>query len=323
MMMRICFLIACLLPLQLLRAQQTPDSSVRHHPDSSVKVEGRYIELSEVVIRSDINVADFIRRVQDDTTFYKAFKNLRILSYSSINDIRMVDKKGGLVASLNSKTRQVRTGNCRSMQVLEEKATGDIRDDKGEWNYITAKLYAALFFTTGSVCGENNIVEGSLGNVDRLSGMEKHKEQLKLLFFNPGKPIPGIPFLGNKMDIFSKVASSLYDYSIDMQRYNGKDCYAFTVKAKDDLDQEQRNQVVIDAMTTWFDPNTLEVMGRVYDMSYDAGIYDFNVHMEAQLSKVGGLLVPTLLKYNGNWGVIFKHRERGIFTATLYDFVTQ
>ena len=25
------------------------------------------------------------------------------------------------------------------------------------------------------------------------SGMAKHKEQLKMLFFNPGKKIPGIP----------------------------------------------------------------------------------------------------------------------------------
>jgi hypothetical protein len=73
-------------------------------------------------------------------------------------------------------------------------------------------------------------------------------------------------------------------------------------------------------MTTWFDPKTMEVQGRIYDMSYDAGVYDFNVHMEAQLGKYGGLLVPVLLRYNGSWGVLFKGRERGVFTATLYDF---
>jgi len=288
--------------------------------DSSVRVQGRYIQLSDIIVRSDINVSDFIRRVRDDTTFYKAFRNLRTLSYSAINDVRMVDKKGVLLASLNSKTHQTRTGNCRSMEVLEEKTTGNIRDNKGDWNYYTAQLYAGLFFTTGSICGETNIVQGTMVNIDQLSGMEKHKEQLKMLFFNPGKSIPGIPFIGNKMDIFSKKAADLYDYSIDRQRYNGKDCYVFTVKSKDDLSKGQKDDIVIDEMTTWFDPKTMEVQGRVYDMSYDAGLYDFNVHMEAQLGKYEGLLVPTLLRYNGNWGVVLKKRERGIFTATLYDF---
>lgn len=313
MMIRIRFFcwITLLAPVSLLRAQNAPV-----HRDTSIQVEGRYIQLSDVIVRSDINIPNFIRRVQDDTTFYKAFKNLRILSYSSINDVRMVDKKNQLLASLNSKTHQTRAGNCRSMEVLQETTTGDIRDRKGDWNYYTAQLYAGLFFTKGSVCGETNIVQGSLGNMEGLSGMDKHKEQLKLLFFNPGKPIPGIPFLGNKMDIFSKAASEFYDYSIDVERYNGKDCYVFKVKVKDD----QKSHVVIDEMTTWFDPKTLEVLGRIYDMSYDAGVYDFNVHMEAQLSKYGDLLVPTLLRYNGTWGVMFKGRERGVFTATLYDF---
>jgi hypothetical protein len=305
MMNRFRFCLIALVPLATVRAQ-----------DTSVNVQGRYIQLSEVVVRSDINVANFIRRVQEDTTFYKAFKNLRILSYSSINDIRMVDKHGDMVASLNSRTHQSRVGNCRTMQIIDETSTGDIQDKEGNWNYITAQLYAALFFTNGSVCGENNVVAGSLQNVDRLSGMEKHKEQLKLLFFNPGKPIPGVPFLGNKMDIFSPDAAKHYDYHIDLQRYNGQDCYVFKIKAKDDA----RGSVVIDEMTTWFDPKTMDVLGRVYDMSYDAGVYDFNVHMEVQLSKYGNLLVPTLLRYNGNWGVIFKKRERGIFTATLFDF---
>jgi hypothetical protein len=290
--------------------------------DTGVNVGGRYIQLSEVVIRSDVNVADFIRRVQQDTTFYKAFKNLRILSYYSINDIQFLNKEGRLEASLDSKTHQIRTGDCRTMEVTEEHTTGDIRDDRGDWNYYTAELYAGLFFTNGKVCGENNIVQGSLDEKDEhLGTMEKHKKQLKLLFFNPGKPIPGIPFIGpEKLDIFSKDAAKRYDYSIDMQPYNGKQCYVFTVKAKSDLGGSERDNIVIDSMTTWFDPKTMDVMGRVYDMSYGAGAYDFNVHMEAQLSKFGDMLVPTLLRYNGNWKVIFKKREHCVFTATLYDF---
>lgn len=324
MMIRIGLCSLACLCLFRLSAQQRVDTGGLHAPvskvDTGVQVQGRYIELSEIVLRTDINIPDFIKRVQDDTTFYKAFKTLRTLSYTSINDIRMTDKHGDLVASLNSKTHQTRKGDCRSMETLNEQTSGDIRDNKGNWNYITAELYAGLFFTKGSICGETNIVHGGFSKEDNLSGMEKHKEQLKQLFFNPGKSIPGIPFLGNKMDIFSKDAAELYHYIIDMKNYNGRDCYVFTVKAREDLTSDQRDEIVIDEMTTWFDAKTMEVMGRVYDMSYDAGVYDFNVHMEAQLSKIGDLLVPTLLRYNGTWGVVFKKRERGIFTATLYDF---
>ena len=41
---------------------------------------------------------------------------------------------------------------------------------------------------------------------------------------------------------------------------------------------------------------------------------------EDRTSKFGELLVPKLLRYIGNWDVAFKKRERGVFTATLFDF---
>src|SRR5436190_5392513 len=128
--------------------------------DTSINSISKNVVLSEVVIRSDLDVPAFLRRVKDDTSFYKAFRNLRVLGFTSLNDIRMVDKKGKLEASLNSRTRQKREGNCRTMEVLEEKTTGDFYDRHHGYNYYTAGLYASLFFTTGRVCGENNLVAG-------------------------------------------------------------------------------------------------------------------------------------------------------------------
>src|SRR6476620_4250880 len=84
--------------------------------------------LSEVVIRNDLNVVKFLLRVKEDTSFYKAFRNLHVLEFNSLNDIRMTDKEGNVKASLYSKTRQKRSGGCRSMDVLEEKTTGDMYD---------------------------------------------------------------------------------------------------------------------------------------------------------------------------------------------------
>ena len=74
-------------------------------------------------------------------------------------------------------------------------------------------------------------------------------------------------------------------------------------------------------MTTWFNDKTFEIVARDYSLSYDAGVYDFNVQMQVELTKLGDYLVPSLIRYVGNWKAIFKKRERGIFTATLFDFV--
>jgi len=39
-----------------------------------------------------------------------------------------------------------------------------------------------------------------------------------------------------------------------------------------------------------------------------------------EMTHSGGYLVPRLLRYTGDWDVVLKKRERGIFTATLFDF---
>lgn len=279
----------------------------------------RMVSLSEVVVRNDLNVARFMEQVRKDSSFYKAFRNLHILGFTAWNDIRIRDKKGGTKASLQSKTRQLRNQGCRTMETLEETHSGDFYDEDGNYNYQTAELYAGLFFTRGSVCGENNIVKGIDFSPRSRSGMARHKEQLKMLFFNPGKKIPGIPFIGDKIDIFDPERAALYDMMIDYDDYDGQSCYVFTIEAKKDLGGK-RNAIVIDKMVTWFNTRTMEVMARNYDLSYDAGVYDFDVHMEVQMTRFGEYLVPRLLRYTGNWDVMFKKRERGLFTATLFNF---
>lgn len=292
-------------------------SFAQNKNDTLVKVKENYITLSEIVVNNKLDVPSFIDRVKNDTTFYKAFKNLHIIGYTSLNDIRMVDKDEKIEASLRSKTKQIRTGNCREMQVLEETTTGDMYDKNRNFNYYTADMYAGLFFTKDSVCGENNIVKGHDFSTAGLSGMAKHKEQLKMLFFNPGGKINGLPFISGKTEIFDESMADKYDMNIDLRDFNNTSCYVFSVKVKDN----KKNGVVIDEMTTWFNEKTLEIVARKYSLSYDAGVYDFNVEMETEMTKVGDLLVPGLLRYNGNWKAIFKKRERGIFTATLFNFV--
>ena len=150
--------------------------------DSIVIVGKNTITLSEVIVNNKINIPAFIERIKNDTSFYKAFRNLRILNFSAINDIRINSGNGEPKATLHSKTKQLSSNNCRKMETLEEQVTGDFYDDNRNYNYYTAQMYASLFFTKDSVCGEDNIVLGREFNTENKSGMDKHKEQLKMLF---------------------------------------------------------------------------------------------------------------------------------------------
>lgn len=288
--------------------------------DSSVNFEKKVVTLKEVVVRSNLNVPAFIKRVKDDTTFHKAFQNLKVLGYTSLNDIRMLDKKGTPKATLVSRTRQETGNGCRWMHILEEKSTGDMFTPNHTYNYYTGQLCSSIFFAHDTICGETNIVAGTKFNTQNKSGIDKHKEQLKMLFFNPGKRIPGLPFIGNKIALFDEDVSALYDFTIDMVEFKGELCYVFYIVPMTTLTSSQKDKIVINEMTTWFDTKTWEIRGRNYDLSYKAGVYDFDVHIEVEMTKFGEYLVPKVMRYNGDWDVIFKKREKGIFTATLFDF---
>lgn len=289
--------------------------------DTTVSVDKQVYILPTVVVRNNLDYASLLRRIKNDTTFYKAFRTLRVIEYGAYNYINIPDKKGASKATYSSKTFQHRANGCRTTEFAEQKTTGDFFDSKGNYNYTTGEMYAGLFFTKGKVCGENNIVTGSVISTAGKSGTDKHKEQLKMLFFNPGKKIPGIPFIGNKLDLYDDDAHKLYDYKLDYIAYKGSYAYVFSIKPKPDLGFFKRNDIVVDEMTTWFDAKSMEVLARVYKLSYKAIAYDFDVDMEVEMAHTpDGQLVPKVMRYKGNFGIMFKKRERGEFTATLFDY---
>jgi hypothetical protein len=82
----------------------------------------------------------------------------------------------------------------------------------------------------------------------------------------------------------------------------------------------KEGKVMVDEMTTWFEERSFEIVARTYSLSYDAGVYDFKVKMEVQMSRFNNLTVPAVIRYYGDWKAITKKRERGVFTATLSEF---
>lgn len=287
-------------------AQQPPDTSIFAYP----------IAMDEVVVkaaRGGWDVQAFMRRVRTDTTFFKAFRSLRVVSYSAVNDIKVYGKKGNVIASLFSKTRQTVSGGCRTMQVLEEQTTGDFYKRNKEYNYYTAELYAYLFFTTGKVCGDNDIV-GT--NVQRGKGqIEKSKYQLRQLVFNPGAKISGVPFMGDKAAIFEPDQAKRYDFKLTSETYDGEECYVFTATPK----KGEEDNVVYNNLATWFRKSDYAIVARDYSLSYNTMLYDFNVKMKVRTRQIGNRLLPTRIDYDGNWDVAAKPRERVRFT-TLFTY---
>src|ERR1041385_1719558 len=99
----------------------------------------KMVTLSEVVVRNNLDISRFLQLIKNDTTFYKAFRTLRILGFTSLNDIRMLDKEKNVKASLQSKTIQHVKNGCRTMETLEESTTGDMYDNDKNFNYYTAQ----------------------------------------------------------------------------------------------------------------------------------------------------------------------------------------
>ncbi len=288
--------------------------------DTSIVIDNGNLTLPEVMVRTDVDYKSLLKRIQNDTTFYKAFRNLHVVSFTSYNSVRMLDKKGNTKATWKSKSRQIRENGCRRTEILEQQSTGNYFEADSTPHYNTGQMYASLFLTKGKVCGENNSVAGKSFTLSGKKGMEKHKEQLKMLFFNPGKKVPGIPFIADKLDVYDASAQKIYNYLLDYTTYKGNSAYIFTITPKENPGFMRKDDIVLDKMETWFDVRTMEVLARNYSMSYKTGVYDFDVSMEVEFTRVGKLLVPQTMRYKGNFSALGKKKEYGEFTATLFDF---
>ena len=278
---------------------------------------GMELTLDEFVVKAvhqgwDINA--FIKRMREDTTFYKAFLGLRIKAYTSDNEISFLDEHQNVSAHLENRTVQSMKGNCRRVVVTQEKVSGDYYDKKHEPRYYTAELFQNLFFRARqNECGMTDDVAQHHESHNRL---EKNKEQLKQLVFNPGTKVEGIPFVGKKASVFEAHGiQQRYDFKLSLVRYNGEECYFFQAIPK----TEYKNEVVYQQLDTWFRVSDYAIVARDYALSYHTLLYDFDVFMKVRLEKVGDSLLPSSIDYRGNWHIFSKKRERARFNI-LFDY---
>lgn len=270
------------------------------------------VQLDSFIVKSGFDINAFVRRVRTDTTFYKAFRNMRFVPYSSVNDIAIYDKHNQVAASQHSTTRQHIDNHCRSTELLEQHTTGDFLSRKGDYNYYTAELFAYLFFTKGRVCNEREWVGDYL--TEQGSGQdEQRKYQLKQLIFNPGSKVSGIPFMGDRASIFDEDEAGKYDFRIMREMYGGQECYVFRILPKPGYERK----VIYNELTTWFRKSDYSILARDYSLSYSTLVYDFNVRMRVRTKEIGKKLYPTSIDYDGNWHVFTRKRERVRFSVVV------
>lgn len=144
--------------------------------------------------RQGFSVEDFVTMVQEDESFYKAFRQIRFLSYKSNNDIKMFDTKNKVKASYKNLIFQQSDGKCRTMDVLDESIEGNYFKSKNKHKYYTGKLHDRLFLTHGKQCENANV---GINTIEGKGKIEKYVAELKKLIFSPGKEAD-IPLIGKK-----------------------------------------------------------------------------------------------------------------------------
>lgn len=265
----------------------------------------------------DFDVADFINQVRTDTTFYQAFLNLKYYPHRIESYMEVFDKKDGTEASLQrTAVQKLNNESLKWVDILSETSTGKLKSRKGEWKYLTAEMYDDVFFPTTPTYVTNKMdsKEQKLTNESR---MDKHKAQLKKMLFNPGDEIENVPFVGDKMAIFSEEMMPYYTFKIF--EYNWADtipCIAFScfvIKGEED-------EVVIQDLTSYFHRDTYEVIARDYYLAYNTLFFDFDIKMKVENQVSDSRIVPVKVWYSGFWDVPFSKPEIITFELVNSDY---
>lgn len=282
----------------------------------------KVINLDEFTVSAaneGFDVADFVDRVRKDTTFYKAFLNLRYFPHQIEGAVAVFKKDESERGTMKRRAmRHLDEGEMMRTEITFEETNGNIRKRNGEWKYLTAEMYDEVFFPEGPVKVSNRIksTEQELVSGSRI---DKHKAQLKRMMFNPGAEIENVPFIGDKLAIFDDHMVPYYDYSIFNASVNGIDCIAFSCFAKEGME----DQTVIHDLTSYFDPDTYEVLRRDYRLAYSTILFNFDITMKVENERVNGHLVPKNISYDGDWNALFRKPEIISFRLQCTDYNTR
>lgn len=285
----------------------------RFNPDTI-----KTIQLDSVVkiTAQKFGIETFINAIISDTSFYEAFRNMKKYTFIAENRIFSYDKNNKVDGKVYRKIRHNNDGPYK-MEYLVKENSGNLYKKNGKYQLYTIEMFDYIFmnaYNTDFV--PNAPASGGKGGTN-----ESYKDKLKTLIFNPGRPIKGLPFIGNKTEIFTANMRQYYDYSFYSATYlDSIPVYRFKVAVKPDLSKWTKDGLMIKELVTIFDKRTFEILGRYVDMKYSNMLFDFDVQMNIEMSYFNEVKLPTKITYQGNWDYPLKKEERASFLVVHKDY---
>lgn len=287
----------------------------RFNPDTIKTID---LDSTVKITAQKFGIETFINAIITDETFYQSFRNMKKYTFIAENRIYTYDKKDKVEGKIYRKIKHNNDGPYK-MEYLAKEDAGKLYKKNGKFQLYTVEMFDYIFMNpyNSDLLTEGPMTTGAKGK----GANESYKDKLKTLIFTPGRPIKGLPFIGDKTQIFTANMRQYYDYSYDSGTYlDSIPVYRFKVAVKKDISSGTRDGLMIKTLTTIFDKRNFAILGRYVDMKYSNMLFDFDVQMNIEMSYFGGEKLPTKITYQGNWDYPFKKEERASFLIVHKDY---
>ncbi len=265
--------------------------------------------------KKGLNPQEFIDIMVNDTLFYEAFRNMQGFDFTAENKINTFDKKYKRTAKIYRKIKHYNGPSGYTQTILAQNDSGEVYKRSGDYDLYTVKMFSYIFMNDKNTDFINeNLKKGQKDE-------EGYKQKLKTLIFNPGRPVSGVPLVGDRTQIFDKKYSKNYDFQYQYATLNGtKPIFRLKCNLKPSISSAQKDNMVIKEMNTIFDAYTLNIIGRYIVMEYDSWAFSFNIKMNIDLTTAGGVNLPAHIQYSGWWDVPLHQKEICSFDIYHYNY---
>jgi hypothetical protein len=287
----------------------------RFNPDTIKTID---LDSTVKITVQKFGIETFINAIITDETFYQSFRNMKKYTFIAENRIYTYDKKDKVEGKIYRKIKHNNDGPYK-MEYLAKEDAGKLYKKNGKFQLYTVEMFDYIFMNpyNSDLLTEGPMTTGAKGK----GANESYKDKLKTLIFTPGRPIKGLPFIGDKTQIFTANMRQYYDYTYDSGTYlDSIPVYRFKVAIKKDITGSTRDGLMIKTLTTIFDKRNFTILGRYVDMKYSNMLFDFDVQMNIEMSYFEGEKLPTKITYQGNWDYPFKKEERASFLIVHKDY---
>jgi len=276
--------------------------------------------LDDVIISEENNgfdVEDFIYYVKNDTTFYMGFKHLKYYSHKFESSLNIFNKKNKKIASID-KYGDYHTDNNKAWVSYDSThSNGRMFKRNGKHRFYTPEAFDEVFFPKDTIDVSLDISK------TKNKGESQNMRDAKTVGFSIGSDATEQKKggLNKKLAVFSIDMQKYYDYTISDTIYNNIECYVFTIKMKDSVDEKDMKKVLIRNLVSYFDKTNFNVLYREYKFIYNHFLISLDIDVVVHMDYVNKKHVPTKIYYNGFWNVFLFKPERADFSLLNSDYI--